>query len=197
MQGIGAQGAAWALRLAACRRRIDRHGIAGILILTLAITGCNTSGPTSLADARGFAIAFESIEGPPAQVVQKFERDITDEAAARQIAVVPRGGGALYRIRAYLAPNAQPQAPSIAWAWDVYDGNQRRAFRLTGTEPAGAGRRPSAEFWAAADDAVLRRIARAGMEQLVVFIASARAPSVAPEGAPVSRAALAHANPDE
>jgi hypothetical protein len=62
-------------------------------------------------------------------------------------------------------------------------------------EPAGTGRQSLAESWAAADDAALRRIARAGIEQLVVFIASSRAPSVAPEGEP--RAALASAKPAE
>jgi len=185
MQGVGARGAAWALRPAAC------------LMLALAAAGCKTSGPASLAEARGTAIAFESIEGPPAQVVQKFERDVSEEASARQIAVVPRGGTAPYRIRGYLAANAGPEAPSIAWAWDVYDANQRRAFRLSGVEPTGTGRQSSAGFWAAADDAVLRKVARAGMEQLVAFIASARAPNVTPEGASVSRAALAYSNPDE
>ena len=183
MQGVGALGAALALRLAAC------------LILTLAAAGCNTSGPTPRADARGAAIAFESIEGPPAQVVQRLVRDINEEASARQIAVVPRGTAAPYRIRGYLAANAERGAPSIAWAWDVYDGDQRRAFRLTGVEPAGTGRQSLAGSWAAADDAALRRIARAGVEQLVVFIASARGPSVAPEGEP--RAALAYTKPDE
>jgi hypothetical protein len=126
-------------------------------MLALAAAGCNTPGPTSLADARGAAITFESIEGPPPQVVQKFERDISEEASARQIAVMPRGGGAPYRIRGYLAPSAGPEASSIAWAWDVYDGDQRRAFRLTGVEPAGTGRQSLAGSWAAADDAALRR----------------------------------------
>src|SRR6266480_607999 len=112
MQGGGALSAACASQLAACRRRVHRHSIAGILILTLAAAGCNTSGPTPpLADARGAAIAFESIEGPPAQVVHRLVRDINAEASARQIAVVPRGGAALYRIRGYLAANAGPEAP--------------------------------------------------------------------------------------
>jgi hypothetical protein len=35
------------------------------------------------------------------------------------------------------------------------------------------------------------------MEQLVVLIASTRAPNVAPEGASARRAALAYSNPDE
>ena len=162
-----------------------------MLMLSLTAAGCNTTGPAALAEARGGAIAFESIEGPPAGVVQKFARAINDEASARQLAVVPRGTAAPYRIRGYLAVNAESEAPSIAWAWDVYDGDERRAFRLSGVEPAGAGRRSPAGAWASADDALLRKIARAGVEQFVAFIASPRAPGAVP-----SQSALAYANPD-
>ena len=51
----------------------------------------------------------------------------------------------------------------ISWVWDVYDGNQQRALRLSGEEPAGkAGR----DAWAAADDLILRKIAQAGLSGL-------------------------------
>jgi len=125
-----------------------------------------------LADARAAAsaavIAFETIEGPPAQVVGRLVNHLTEETAARQIAVVPREDIAAYRIRGYLAFNDERQG-SIAWAWDVYDADQRRAFRLTGTEPGGR------RGWSSTDDGTLRKIARASVEQLVAFIASARA----------------------
>jgi len=151
--------------------RIDRwHRIANVLVLTLSTTGCASSGPTpsAFADLRGTTIAFESIEGPPAAVSQRFARNLNEETSARQIVVVPAGGQAQYRIRGYLA--AQPT--SIAWAWDVYDATQQRAFRLRGEEQA-AGRRS----WAGADDAVLRRIARASVEQFAGFLAADRTPA--------------------
>jgi hypothetical protein len=62
-------------------------------------------------------------------------------------------------------------ATSISWAIDVYGADQHRAIRLNGEEEA-AGR-----AWKAADDEALRRIARAGMERLVLFLAAARPPS--------------------
>ena len=169
-------------RAAGPRLAARRYCGAGALLLGLAVAGCsNIAQPAvSLDAARGTAIAFESIEGPPPAIVQKFVRDLGEEARARELAMVPRGAQAAYRIRGYLAAHGEPGAPAIAWAWDVYDPAQRRAFRLTGEE-RGSGR----QSWAAADDDVLRRIARTGMDQLVAFIATARAPAApAPEPAP-------------
>ncbi|MEA2990824.1 MAG: hypothetical protein QOG83_3535 [Alphaproteobacteria bacterium] len=154
------------------------QGVAGMLVVALATAGCSTIGgqiPASVADARGATIAFESIEGPPVPIFHKFVRDLDEEAAARQIVIVPRGSEALYRIRGYLATNAEPGTMSIAWAWDVYDANQRRAFRLSGEERVAAPR----GSWAAPDDQVLRRIARSSMDQFVGFIATRT--SAAPE----------------
>jgi len=152
--------------------------IAALLLLAIAATGCTNIIPASqvpLADASGAVVTFETIEGPPAKVVGRLMSDLNEEAAARQIAVVARGGAPLYRIRGYLALDDERE-PSIAWAWDVYDSDQHRAFRLTGVEPAGAGRRASGAVWAATEDATLRKIAHASIEQLVAFIAAARAP---------------------
>ena len=59
------------------------------------------------------------------------------------------------------------------WVWDVYGAGQRRAFRLSG-EDKGA---PGPNGWAAADEQVLRRIAQTGIEQIALFIATARPPS--------------------
>jgi hypothetical protein len=65
---------------------------------------------------------------------------------------------------------------SISWAWDVYDGELHRAFRLSGEERAGPA--PARDAGKAlADEAVLRAIARTGMRQLADFAASAPAPA--------------------
>ncbi len=121
---------------------------------------------------------------------QKLVRDLNEEAAALRIAVVPAGSEPAYRMRGYLAAHTQGAATSIAWAWDVYDSDLHRAFRLSGEEQTGppAGktgpdRAPEGRNWAAADDAVVRRIARTGMRQLVDFMAAAPAPA-APTAAP-------------
>ena len=93
-------------------------------------------------------------------------------------------------MRSYLSAQVVRGRTMIAWVWDVYDGNQQRALRLSGEEPAGkAGR----DAWAAADDMVLRKIAQAGLTGLSGMIngtpACAARPRPGPTAGPRSRAA--------
>ncbi|HWF95953.1 MAG TPA: hypothetical protein VG291_13425 [Xanthobacteraceae bacterium] len=162
------------------------------LALCLMAGGCASIGQAlgPSAPVHDVSIAFESIDGLPHDMSQKLVHDLNEEAAALRIAVVPAGSEPAYRMRGYLAAHTQGAATSIAWAWDVYDSDLHRAFRLSGEEQAGRpagktapGGAPEGRNWAAADDAVLRRIARTGMQQLVDFMAAAPAP-VAPTAAP-------------
>jgi hypothetical protein len=153
------------------------------LLLLLALPGCASTVQGPSADLRGTTIAVESVDGPPAPVVHKFVATLNEEAATRQIAIVPRGAQALYRVRGYLAPQA---GGSIAWAWDIYDAAENRAFRLQGEERSTTGRSNASRTWAErtwADEQALRRIARASVEQLVTFLAESRgAPAAPPAG---------------
>ena len=153
----------------------------------LALGGCvTTSTPTvSLTDAEGATIIFESIDGPPRPVSAKLAKSLDQEAAARKLVVVTRGGQALYHIRAYLAAHTEGGITSLAWAFDVYDAGRKRAFRLNGEERA-AG--PSS--WAAANDAMLQRIASTSIAELMTYIASDRTPGAA-AAAPSEGPALA------
>jgi hypothetical protein len=147
-----------------------------VLLLGLMASACANIGQIgNLTESPRITVAFESIDGPPPAVFHKFMRTLKDEAGARQIAVVAPGE-ANYRLRGYLAAHADGGATSIAWAWDVYDASQRRAFRLNGEEKSGA---VGGTGWATTDDQVLRRIARTGLDQLAIFAASPRQSSVA------------------
>ena len=136
-----------------------------------------TQGAMAAVTAHGPTVAFDSIDGPPESIFRQFVQALNDEAAARQVAMVSRNGAAQYRVRGYLAALVgKRRATTIAWAFDVYDANQNRAVRITGAEPAaGSGR----GTWAAADERVLRKIAKSGMDQLAAFLA-------APDGAPAA-----------
>jgi hypothetical protein len=140
-----------------------------IISAAFALAGCNTSGqrPASLAPGGAVTVAFESIDGPPPSVFQKYVQGLEAEAQARRLAVVSREGPAQYRIRGYLAAHVRRGRASFSWVWDVYDAEQRRALRLAGEDAAGAAGRNA---WSAADEAVLRRIARAGVERLAAFL---------------------------
>jgi hypothetical protein len=156
----------------------------GVLLLGLAVSGCVGSGQIAnlLTETRRASVAFESIDGPPPAVFQKFVKSLKDEAGARQIPVVAPSE-ANYRLRGYLAAHDEGAGSAITWALDVYDAEQRRAFRLSGEEKS-AGR-----AWAAADDQVLARIARTSMDRFAQFAASARPPAAA--AAPAQRTSSA------
>jgi hypothetical protein len=99
-----------------------------------------------------------------------FDRMVSvldSESKLRNLQIVSREGAASYRVRSYLAAEVSRGRATIAWVWDVYDGNQQRALRLSGEEPAGkAGR----DAWGAADDLVLRKIAQAGFSGLAAMV---------------------------
>jgi len=125
-------------------------------------------------------VAFESIDGPPEQLFRKLVTHLNQEAAAREIAMVSRELPAQFRIRGYVAAHVQGQKTTISWVWDVFDADRVRAVRLIGEVPGA----PSERAWAAADDAVVTRMARDGMSGLAAFLAS---PVPAPTEFPPTR----------
>jgi hypothetical protein len=156
-----------------------------LLSAACALGGCASGSATSgsFAMAGGGdspTIAFESIDGPPPQVFDRMVSVLDSESKLRNLSIVSREGWASYRVRSYLSAQIVRGKAVIAWVWDVYDGNQQRALRLSGEEPAGKSGR---DAWAAADDAVLRRIAQAGLSGLSGMINGT--PADAPSQAPV------------
>jgi hypothetical protein len=150
--------------------------------MACALGGCAGGGAAGnsfamASIANGPTIAFESIDGPPPQVFERMVSVLDSESKLRSLSIVSRESGAAYRVRSYLAAEVSHGRTAIAWVWDVYDQNQKRALRLSGEEPAGkAGRDP----WASADDLVLRKIAQAGFSGLGSMI-NGTAPADAPQ----------------
>ena len=150
---------------------LDKRFCAALALLTaVGLTGCTTDGQPSLAgNTPKNSIAFESIDGPPQGVFQKLVRNLDHEARSRSVAVISRENPAAYRVRGYLSAHVVRGKTSIAWAWDIYDAEQRRALRITGEEPV-AGKPHDA--WNGADDELLRRIARGSMDRIVAFLSA-------------------------
>ncbi|MBN8969143.1 MAG: hypothetical protein J0G95_11875 [Rhizobiales bacterium] len=153
------------------RRRTWR--LAALLILPCLAAGCTTnSGPSPMA-AQGFGptVAFESVDGPPPQVFDRLVRALETESTSRNMSIVSREASASYRVRSYYAAQVTRKgSATIAWVWDVYDREQRRTLRLSGSEPAGTSGR---DAWAAADDRVLQKISQAGMRGLTALVTGA------------------------
>jgi len=174
--------------LAVARRSYShRAGMLAVAALAASAAGCSSlpssNGRLSLASAvsPGSTVAFESIDGPPPDVFRRLVADLNAEAGTRKIAVVSRDSAATYRVRGYVSALVERDKTTFAWVWDVYDTDKRRTLRIAGEEPAVvSGRRRDA--WAAADEQVLRRMARDGMERIAGFLnASEPAPTAQPE----------------
>jgi hypothetical protein len=139
------------------------------VLLSMTVAGCSSDAPVRLASVGGATVAFESIDGPPPAVFQKLVTTLNDEAAVRRLPVVSRSEPATYRVRAYVSAVVDRRKVSFAWVWDVYDNDKRRRLRIAGEEPAEG--RPR-DAWAAANDAVLRRIAQNGISEIAAFLGS-------------------------
>lgn len=158
----------------AASRTLSVAGLAIAAALTLAACNPDTRPNVSAAQPRGATVAFESIDGPPEAQFRTLVQDLNNEAQARRIAVIARDQPSAYRVRGYLAATVEKGKTTISWVWDVFDREQRRALRISGSEIAKAGR---GRGWKTADDAMLRRIAKSSMAELATFLTS---PAVAP-----------------
>jgi hypothetical protein len=167
----------------------SRAAIAAVLLAACALGGCAStgggpaSGAFAMAGGGAATAAFESIDGPPPAVFDRMVGVLDTESKLRNLAIVSRENAATYRVRSYLSAQVVRGRTMIAWVWDVYDGSQQRALRLSGEEPAG---KPGRDAWTAADDMVLRKIAQAGLSGLSGMINGT--PADAPAPAPAAPA---------
>ena len=161
--------------------------IAVVLLAACALGGCASTGGSAgafaLASGGPATVTFESIDGPPPQVFDRMVSILDSESKLRNLAVVSRQSAATYRVRSYLSAQVVRGRTVIAWVFDVYDGSQQRALRLSGEEPAGKGGR---DAWTHADDMVLRKIAQAGLAGLSGLV-NGTPPEPAPAPTPGKR----------
>ncbi len=156
--------------------------LALVLVFAGAVSGCAggnqsfnqgpmaamASAPAPASASGGQTVTFESIDGPPPQVFDRFVRVLDTESQTRNVAIVSRNStAASFRIRSYLSAQVRGSRTTIAWVWDVYDRDQQRSLRLSGEETGGkAGR----DAWSIADDQLLHRIAQTGLIKLSGFV---------------------------
>jgi len=158
-------------------RLVCRGVLAALIALCAAACTETTSSNAALTTgpaASGPSIAFDSIDGPPVAVFNRLVDTISAEAQQRQIAIASREGSANYRVRGYLAAQVIRGRTHISWVWDIYDDVKVRALRIRGEEAGGRG---GADPWSVADDAMLRKIARASMDRLSAFLRNPDAPA--------------------
>lgn len=174
-------------------RRVGCLGSLLTVLCALVLGGCNPDNQgLSAVQPRGATVAFDSLDGLPPGHFQKLVGDLNEEAQSRRLAVISREQPSAYRVRGYLAVKVTKRQTTVAWVWDVFDQSEQRVLRISGEETA---KIRSRDAWAAADDAMLRRIASTSVEQLAAFLT---APEVAPGTAPsIAEPHVAMATPAE
>jgi len=166
----------WGHRVRATRRVLR---VAGLLTVVLALAACNPDNQgVSVQQPRGATVAFDSLDGLPPGQFQRLVKNLNNEAQSRRLAVISREQPSAYRVRGYLAATVTKHQTTVSWVWDVFDQDEHRTLRISGEETAKVRHK---DAWAAADDAMLYRIAQSSMEQLAAFLTS---PAVAPGTAP-------------
>ena len=170
-------------------RRMFRPGLLMAAACAVALAACNPDDHTAaVGQPRGATVAFESIDGPPPGQFHELVQALNTEAQTRRLAVLSRESPSAYRVRGYLSAKVVKRETTISWVWDVFDGDDRRALRITGEETA--KNRPR-DAWSVADDAMLQRIAHSSMDQLSAFLTSSDVAPGTPDSGP--RLALAGA----
>jgi hypothetical protein len=145
------------------------------LVAASLLAACQTEKEAGLAAGapRGASVAFESIDGLPQDRFHTLVQDLNGEAQLRRVAVLSREQPSSYRVRGYFSAAVERGRTTISWVWDVFDNQERRATRISGSEEV-----KTSKAWDAADNAMMQRIARSSMEQLAAFL---KAPDAAPE----------------
>ena len=127
-----------------------------------------TTASRAPTQAPGVPIAVESISGAPDAVRGTFTSALSSEASARRVDIVDPATNPRYRVRGYLA--AQPTddgQTALAFVWDVFDAQKRRAQRVQGATVARGG----AGDWTGVDQSTVNKAASESMDQIAQFLA--------------------------
>jgi hypothetical protein len=168
-----------------------KHLIALGLVAALA-AACNetTTAERPPVMAPGVPIAVESVSGAPDTVRGAFTTALSGEASARQVALVDPKTNPRYRVRGYLSayPTEDGQT-ALAFVWDVFDAQKRRAQRVTGATVA----RANAGDWSGVDQTTITKAASASMDQIAQFLTTRDPADAAPAPATARTASAAPA----
>ncbi len=137
--------------------------------LAAGLSACNDSTTASRAPtlAPGVPIAVDSISGAPDAVRGSFSSAMSSEANMRRVDIVDPATNPRYRVRGYLA--AQPTEDgqtALAFVWDVFDAQKKRAQRMEGATVA----RSSTGDWSGVDQTTVTKAASESMDQIAQFL---------------------------
>ena len=137
--------------------------------LLLGLAACQETGSLSAmrGSPAGIPVALESIDGIPANTKTALTSELTAAASSRQVELAGAASSARYRVRGYVSKETTAEGTSLAFVWDVYDAEKRRAKRLTGSSPIGSD--PSG-----LDKETLAKLAAMSMDEIAEFLAETK-----------------------
>ncbi|WP_262299634.1 hypothetical protein [Microvirga sesbaniae] len=147
---------------------MTRAGRLAALVLTVALGACQ--GPLG-GSPEGVPVALESIDGAPAPIRTALVDELTSAATDRKVDLVGASAQARYRVRGYLSTSTEDGETKVAYVWDVFDAQKRRAKRLAGSSPA-----PASSI-SALDKAALAKLAQASMDEIAEFLTASKSES--------------------
>ena len=118
----------------------------------------------------GVPIALESIDGPPSQIRTALIGELNTAASDRKVELVSASAQARYRVRGYLSAETADGGTKVAYVWDVFDAQNRRAKRLTGTSPVLV----SYTSLSSLDKETLARLANSSMDEIAEFLSASK-----------------------
>jgi len=132
----------------------------------------NPAAPPRARAPAGVPVALVSLEGAPESVIQKLSTAIAGQAARRDITIVGIDGKPRYQLRGYLSAyqngegDAAPKG-ELAWAFDIFDDQKKRAKRFVGQESLVSG-----QDWSAVTEAQLQTVAFKALDEIAEFLAA-------------------------
>ena len=147
------------------------------LVAVVGLGACQSSGPSAFASLNaspsGVPIALEVIDGAPAPVRSALTSELVSAASSRNVEIAGAAGPARYEVRGYLSTETTADGgQALAYVWDVFDAEKRRAKRLTGSSPI---RSASPDPWSGLDKETLAKLAAQSMDEIAVFLAESKA----------------------
>ena len=159
------------------RSRIFRKPPVAALV-GLAFAGCVLAGcqQGNAGLSGGSRLAAPGVPIAPDGVTSRFSTALASEASARQVELVGGDSNARYRVRGYLsAEPTEDGSTSLAFVWDVFDAQKKRAQRVQGASIASA--RAGTNPWDAVDQSTVSKAASESMDAIAGFLTTS--PSVA------------------
>jgi hypothetical protein len=118
----------------------------------------------------GIPVALESIDGAPAKVQTALIDELATAATDRKVDLVGSSAQARYRVRGYISADTSEGGTKVAYVWDVFDAQKRRAKRLTGSSPVSI----SSGSISSIDKETLAKLAAASMDEIADFLAASK-----------------------